>query len=160
MYRGLSIVDHLRFGARLNSNWDAGYARARVADLGLDPTVRAGRLSGGERAQLALTLALAKRPELLILDEPVASLDPLARHDFLRHLADTVAGRGTSVVLSSHLVGDLARTCDYLVVLRAARLVAVGPIDELLAAAGRTDLEQLVLNYLGAGSRTVTGERT
>jgi ABC-2 type transport system ATP-binding protein len=159
VYPGLSIADHLRLGAHLNSGWDLGYARARIAALGLDPRQRAGRLSGGQRAQLALTLALAKRPELLILDEPVASLDPLARHDFLRHLADTVADQGMSVVLSSHLVGDLARTCDYLIVLSVARLIAAGPIDELLAAARSTDLEQLVLGYLSANRRTETGDR-
>jgi ABC-2 type transport system ATP-binding protein len=160
VYPDLSIADHLRLGTHLNSGWDTDYARARLADLGFDPRRRAGRLSGGQRAQLALTLALAKRPELLILDEPVASLDPLARHDFLRHLADTVAHWGTSVVLSSHLVGDLARTCDYLIVLSAARLVATGPIDELLADAGGTDLEQLVLGFLAADRRTETGDPT
>src|SRR5262247_3455405 len=142
-YAGLSVADHLRFGAHMNPGWDQQLADDRITKLGLDPSQKAGKLSGGQRAQLALTLALAKRPELLILDEPVASLDPLARHDFLRHHADTVSHRGTSVVLSSHLVGDLAATCDYLVVLVAAQLVATGPIDELLAAAGCTDLEQL-----------------
>jgi ABC-2 type transport system ATP-binding protein len=160
VYSGMSIADHLRLGARLNAHWDTGYARARLDDLGIDPRKRAGRLSGGQRAQLALTLALAKRPELLLLDEPVASLDPLARNDFLRQLADTVNHRGTSVVLSSHLVGDLARTCDYLIVLSAARVIAAGPISELLAAAGSTDLEQLVLGYLSAARRTQTGDRT
>jgi ABC-2 type transport system ATP-binding protein len=160
IYPGMSIADHLRLGTRLNFGWDSAYARTRLADLEIDVRQRAGRLSGGQRAQLALTLALAKRPELLLLDEPVASLDPLARHDFLRHLADTVTHRGTSVVLSSHLVSDLARTCDYLIVLRAARLVAAGPIHELLAAAASTDLEQLVLGYLSDVRRTETGDRT
>jgi ABC-2 type transport system ATP-binding protein len=133
VYAALSVADHLTFGARLNPRWDGGYARRRIDALGLDPGIPAGKLSGGQRAQLALTLALGKRPDLLVLDEPVASLDPLARREFLQHLADETAARGTSVVLSSHLVTDLARVCDYLVVLSAARVRAAGPIDALLA---------------------------
>lgn len=134
VYAALSVADHLRLGARLNSRWDAAYARGRIDRLGLAPGLRAGRLSGGQRAQLALTVALAKGPELLILDEPVASLDPLARREFLEHLGEAATAHGTSVVLSSHLVTDLAQVCDYLVVLCAARVQAAGPIAELLAA--------------------------
>jgi ABC-2 type transport system ATP-binding protein len=132
-YAGMSIADHLRLGAHLNPGWDAAYARRRIVALDLDPGRRAGKLSGGQRAQLALTLAMAKRPELLILDEPVASLDPLARQDFLRDLSDAVADRQISVVLSSHLIGDLARVCDYLIVLTDAHVQIAGPIDRLLA---------------------------
>src|SRR3984957_14326174 len=116
-YAGLSIADHLKLGAHLNPGWDQAYAGARVERLGLDPKQKAGKLSGGQRAQLALTMAIAKRPGLLILDEPVASLDPLARRDFLRDLSDTVAEHQVSVVLSSHLVADLERVFDYLIVL-------------------------------------------
>jgi ABC-2 type transport system ATP-binding protein len=105
-----------------------------IGRLGLDPRQRAGSLSGGQRAQLALTLALAKRPELLILDEPVASLDPLARRDFLRGLMEAVAEHGVSVVLSSHLVADLERVCDYLVVLVASRVRVAGEVSVLLAS--------------------------
>src|SRR5260370_30148665 len=97
-------------------------ARGRVQRLGLNPGQKAGKLSGGQRAQLALTLAVAKRPELLILDEPVASLDPLARREFLQDLMEAVAEHGLSVVLSSHLVADLGRVGDYLMVLTAARV--------------------------------------
>ncbi|HXZ70885.1 MAG TPA: AAA family ATPase, partial [Streptosporangiaceae bacterium] len=107
-------------GAHLNPGWDAALAHGRIGRLDLDPGQKAGTLSGGQRAQLALTLAVAKRPELLILDEPVASLDPLARRDFLRHLMESVADSGTSVILSSHLVSDLERVCDYLIVLVAS----------------------------------------
>jgi ABC-2 type transport system ATP-binding protein len=96
--------------------------------------VRAGSLSGGQRAQLALTLALAKRPELLLLDEPVAGLDPLARREFLRSLMEAVAEHGTSVVLSSHLVTDLERVCDYLIVLAASRVRIAGEVSVLLVA--------------------------
>ena len=133
-YANLSIADHLRLGAWLNPNWDCSLADRRIEQLGLDTKQRAGKLSGGQRAQLALTLALAKRPELLILDEPVASLDPLARREFLQGLMEVVAERGTSVVLSSHLVADLERVCDYLIVLVASRVRVTGAFDELLAS--------------------------
>ncbi|MEU4835614.1 ABC transporter ATP-binding protein [Streptosporangium sp. NPDC023615] len=133
VYAGLSIADHLRLGARLNPGWDDGMARERVARLGLDPAHRAGRLSGGQRAQLALTLGLAKRPELLILDEPVASLDPLARREFMQGLMEAVAEHELSVVLSSHLVSDLERICDFLIVLVDSRVEVAGETDALLA---------------------------
>ncbi|BCJ34628.1 ABC transporter ATP-binding protein [Actinocatenispora thailandica] len=133
LYGGLSVADHLRLGARLNPRWDDAVARDRIRRLGLDPKQRAGRLSGGQRAQLALTLGLAKRPELLILDEPVAALDPLARREFLQDLMAAVAEHGLSVLLSSHLISDLERACDHLVVLVDSRLRLSGAIDTLLA---------------------------
>ncbi|MFI6801835.1 ABC transporter ATP-binding protein [Streptosporangium canum] len=133
VYAGLSVADHLRLGARLNPRWDAAMARDRIARLGLDPAQRAGKLSGGQRAQLALTLGLAKRPELLILDEPVASLDPLARREFLRGLMEATVEHEFSVVLSSHLVSDLERVCDFLIVLVDSRVQVAGEIDQLLA---------------------------
>ena len=105
VYAGLPVADHLKLGAHLNPGWDAELARARIERLDLDPGQKAGALSGGQRAQLALTLAVAKRPELLILDEPVASLDPLARREFLQYLMESVGEQSLSVVLSSHLVG-------------------------------------------------------
>jgi ABC-2 type transport system ATP-binding protein len=134
VYAGLSVADHLRFGAHLNPGWDAGYAARRIERLGLDPGQRAGKLSGGQRAQLALTLAIAKRPRLLILDEPVASLDPLARREFLQDLMEAVAEHEVSVILSSHLVSDLERVCDYLVVLAASRVQIAGDVDALIAS--------------------------
>jgi ABC-2 type transport system ATP-binding protein len=97
VYAGLSVADHLRLGAHLNPGWDAEMARRRIDQLDLDPGQKAGKLSGGQRAQLALTLALGKRPELLILDEPVASLDPLARREFLQDLMEIVAEQQVSV---------------------------------------------------------------
>jgi ABC-2 type transport system ATP-binding protein len=133
-YAGLSVADHMRLGQRLNPGWDAGLARDRIGRLGLDPAKKAGKLSGGQRAQLALTLAVAKRPELLLLDEPVASLDPLARREFLQSLMEFTADQQVSVVLSSHLVADLERVCDYLVVLVASRVRLAGEVDQLLAA--------------------------
>ena len=133
VYAGLSVADHLRLGARLNPGWDAALARDRTDRLGLDPAQRAGQLSGGQRAQLALTLAIAKRPELLLLDEPVASLDPLARREFLQGLMEAVAEDEVSVVLSSHLVADLERVCDYLIVLVGGRVQVAGETEDLLA---------------------------
>ncbi|SDK88055.1 ABC transporter ATP-binding protein [Streptomyces indicus] len=132
-YARLTVADHLALGRRLNPAWDDAAARERVARLGLDPKQRAGTLSGGQRAQLALTLALAKRPELLILDEPVAALDPLARREFMQLLMEAVAEHELSVVLSSHLVSDVERACDYLVVLVDSRVQVAGDLDELLA---------------------------
>jgi ABC-2 type transport system ATP-binding protein len=134
VYAGLPVADHLRLGAHLNPGWDAALARGRIERLDLDPGQKAGTLSGGQRAQLALTLAIAKRPEVLLLDEPVASLDPLARREFLADLMEAVADQGMSVVLSSHLVADLERVCDYLIVLVASRVRVAGPVEELLAA--------------------------
>ncbi|MFJ5926372.1 ABC transporter ATP-binding protein [Kitasatospora sp. NPDC092948] len=145
VHRSLTVAEHLTLGARLNRHWDRAGAQRRIEELGLDPGRRAGRLSGGQRAQLALTLALAKRPELLVLDEPVAALDPLARREFLDGLARARADRGATVLLSSHLVSDLSRDCDHLIVLGRGRVRAAGPLADLLA--GR-DLEEYVLEQL------------
>jgi ABC-2 type transport system ATP-binding protein len=158
VYPGLSVAGHLRMAAYLNPGWDGEEARGRIERLGIDPRQRAGRLSGGQRAQLALTLAIAKRPELLILDEPVASLDPLARREFLRSVADTVARCGTSVVLSSHLVADLELICDYLVVLVASRVRLAGDIASLLAAQRRLAGQPVRLDDLVVASMSQTGE--
>jgi ABC-2 type transport system ATP-binding protein len=133
-YAALTVADHLRLGAHLNRGWDARLAADRIERLGLDPAQKAGRLSGGQRAQLALTLAIAKKPELLILDEPVASLDPLARREFLQVLMESAAEHELSIVLSSHLVADLERVCDYLIVLTEAHVQLAGSVDELLAS--------------------------
>ena len=133
-YARLTVEDHLRFGRQMNPGWDDALARQRIAELDLDLDQTAGSLSGGQRAQLALTLAVAKRPELLILDEPVASLDPLARREFLQRLMEFVAEGDVSVVLSSHLVADLERVCDYLIVLVDSRLQVAGEVDDLLAS--------------------------
>jgi ABC-2 type transport system ATP-binding protein len=151
VYAGLSVADHLRFGAWLNPSWDQPLAEQRIEQLGLDPAQMTGKLSGGQRAQLALTLAIAKRPEFLVLDEPVASLDPLARREFLQHLMESVADDGLSVVLSSHLVSDVERVCDYLIVLVSSRVQVAGEMEDLLAShhrltGPRRDLETLPAN--------------
>jgi ABC-2 type transport system ATP-binding protein len=132
-YAGLSVADHLRLGRHMNPGWDDALAQRRIEQLDLDPGQKAGKLSGGQRAQLALTLALAKRPELLILDEPIASLDPLARREFLQVLMNATAEQELSVVMSSHLVADLERVSDYLIVLVASRVRIDGEVDDILA---------------------------
>lgn len=134
VYASLTVADHLRLGERMNFHWDSDFARARVGRLGLVLGQRAGRLSGGQRAQLALTLAMGKRPDLLVLDEPVASLDPLARREFLQDLMGLVAEHGPTVVLSSHLLADVERVCDHLVVLAGGQVRLAGDVDEVVAS--------------------------
>jgi len=131
-YAGLSVADHLRLGAHLNPSWDAALARDRIDRIGLDLVQRAGKLSGGQRAQLALTLAICKQPELLILDEPIASLDPLARREFLQGLMEFTASHQASVIMSSHLMADLERVCDYLIVLVGSQVRIAGEVEDLL----------------------------
>jgi ABC-2 type transport system ATP-binding protein len=133
LYRRLSAEDHIAVGAHLNPRWDGASVRERLKGLNIPLDQAVGTLSGGQRAQVALSLTLAKRPRLLLLDEPVAALDPLARRQFLATLADAVAAGGLTVVLSSHLVADLERVCDHLILLAASRVQLCGDIDTLLA---------------------------
>jgi ABC-2 type transport system ATP-binding protein len=133
LHRRWSADDHLRFGAATNPGWDDAVARDRLRSLGIPLDQQVRTLSGGQRAQVALALCLGKRPRVLMLDEPVAALDPLARREFLSTLSTAVADGGLTVVLSSHLVADLERICDYLVVLSASRTVLAADIDEVLA---------------------------
>ncbi|GAA1003819.1 ABC transporter ATP-binding protein [Acrocarpospora pleiomorpha] len=156
VYAGLSIAEHLRLGARLNPRWDPAMARERIGQLGLDPSRRADKLSGGQRAQLALALGLAKRPELLILDEPVASLDPLARRDFLWGLTEATVEHKLSVVLSSHLVSDLERVCDYLIILVDSRVRMAGDVDRLLATHHRLAGPRSALDRLPADQHVIS----
>ncbi|MFG2036591.1 ATP-binding cassette domain-containing protein [Dactylosporangium sp. NPDC048998] len=161
LYAGLSVAEHLTLGARLNPRWDQALARRRVERLGLDPAQKAGRLSGGQRAQLALTVAAAKRGELLILDEPVASLDPIARRAFMRDLLSFVEELGVSVVLSSHLLSDLSQVCDHLVVLAGGRVQVAGDVTELLSVHHRLRVDGRGLDgRLPATARVVHTEHT
>ncbi len=132
LYNRMSVNEHFRMGVRLNPHWDATVEVDLHDRLDLDPRQRAGALSGGQRAQLALALAIGKRPELLVLDEPVASLDPLARREFMQSLM-SLAADGLSVVLSSHLLSDIERVCDYVIVLAHGEVRLAGDVDALLA---------------------------
>jgi ABC-2 type transport system ATP-binding protein len=134
LYRRWTVADHLAFGAYLNPSWEDAATRERLDRLRIPLGQRVGTLSGGERAQVALALALGKRPRLLLLDEPVAALDPLARREFLATLTAAVADGGLTVILSSHLVTDLERVCDHVVVLNLAQLVVQSGLEEMLAS--------------------------
>lgn len=134
LYPRFRISEMLRFGAAMNQRWDDDFARSRIEHLGLDPERRIGALSGGEHTQVALTIALAKRPALLVLDEPLGDLDPLARHEVLGTLMADVTERGITVLMSSHILGELEAVCDRLLVLRDGRVVLAGDIDEIIAA--------------------------
>ena len=133
LYKNLSVVDMLHLTRNLNRRFDQASAQARLAELGIPLKRKAGKLSGGQQAQLALTLALARRPRLLVLDEPMAMLDPLARHDFMATVMTAMADDGVSVVLSSHVLAELERVADYLVVLSRGRVQVAGEVEDLLA---------------------------
>jgi ABC-2 type transport system ATP-binding protein len=152
LYPDFRVVELMRLAQRLNHTWDIGYARRRLDALGIDLRRRAARLSGGQRAQVALTLALAKRPRLLLLDEPAANLDPLARREFLDAVASEAKTTGMTVVHSSHNVAELDRDCDHLVVIRDASVVLAGDVSDLVKP-GR-DLEGVILAALGPAHDT------
>jgi ABC-2 type transport system ATP-binding protein len=135
LYRRFTAADHIQIGAHMNPRWDAAFVRTRLTELRIPLDQRVGTLSGGQRAQVALALTLAKRPRLLLLDEPVAALDPLARRNFLATLTSAVADAegGLTVVLSSHLVTDLERVCDHVILLSASHVQLSADIDTLLA---------------------------
>jgi ABC-2 type transport system ATP-binding protein len=132
LYKSLSAADMLHLTRNLNRRFDQASAEARVAELGIPLRRKAGRLSGGQQAQLALTLALARRPRLLVLDEPVAMLDPIARHDFMATVLTAAVDDGVSVLLSSHVLAELERVADYLVLLSHGRVQVAGEVDDLL----------------------------
>ena len=133
LYPGFSVADMLELGRHLNPSWDHELALDRVHRHDIDLKQRCGTLSGGQHAQVALALAIAKRPELLLLDEPLAALDPLARREFIASLMEAAAESEITVLLSSHLVTDMERICDYLIVLSASRVQVLGDVEELLA---------------------------
>jgi ABC-2 type transport system ATP-binding protein len=133
LYKNLPAADMLHLARNLNRRWDQQYAQSRLADLGIPLGRKVGKLSGGQQAQLALTIALARRPDLLVLDEPLAMLDPVARHDFMASVLSAVAADGVSVVLSSHVLAELERMADYLIVLSHGRVQVAGEVEDLLA---------------------------
>jgi len=133
LYKNLSVTDMLHLTRNLNRRWDQQRAETRLTELNIPLDRKVGKLSGGQQAQLALTLALARQPRLLVLDEPLASLDPLARHDFMASVMAAVAEDDLSVVLSSHVIADLERVADYLIVLSHGQVQVAGEVEELLA---------------------------
>jgi ABC-2 type transport system ATP-binding protein len=134
LYKNLSAADMLHLTRNLNRRFDQRYAQSRLGELGIPLNRKAGKLSGGQQAQLALTLALARRPRLLVLDEPVAMLDPVARHDFMATVLTAAADDGVSVLLSSHVLAELERVADYLILLSLGRVQVAGEVDGLLAS--------------------------
>lgn len=132
LYKSFSVRDTLRFCQHMNSSWDQAMAVTRLARLDIPLKRKVGKLSGGQQSQLALTVALARRPRLLILDEPAARLDPLARHDFMGSLMESVSEDGIAVILSSHVVSDLERIADYLIVINRGTVQLAGPTEQLL----------------------------
>ncbi len=133
LFKNLSAADLIHMTRNLNLRFDQGYAEHRLGELGIGLRQKAGKMSGGQQAQLALTLALARRPQLLVLDEPMAMLDPLARHDFMATVMTAVADDGVSVVLSSHVLAELERVADYLVLVSRGRVQVAGEVNDLLA---------------------------
>ncbi len=133
LYKNLSVAEMLRLTRNLNRRFDRQYAEARLGELGIPFKQKAGTMSGGQQAQVALTLALARRPRLLVLDEPMAMLDPLARHDFMATVMTAVADDGVSVVLSSHVLTELERVADYLILMSRGSVQVAGQVEDLLA---------------------------
>jgi ABC-2 type transport system ATP-binding protein len=148
LYKTLSVADMLHLTRNLTRRFDQAYAQARLSELGIPLKRKAGKLSGGQQAQVALTLALARRPALLVLDEPVAMLDPIARHDFMATVLAAASADGVSVLLSSHVLTELERVTSYLILLSAGQVRLVGAVGDLLAVHHQASLEELALTYL------------
>jgi ABC-2 type transport system ATP-binding protein len=148
LYKNLGVADMIYLTRSLNRRFDQPYARARLDELGIPLKRKAGKLSGGQQAQLALTLALARRPRLLVLDEPVAMLDPVARHDFMATVLAAASTDGVSVLLSSHVLTELERVANYLILLARGQVRLTGDVDDLLATHAQPSLEELAMAYL------------
>jgi ABC-2 type transport system ATP-binding protein len=132
MYSDFSVADMMRFGRELNLRWNQKVVETRLRSLDIPFDREIGKLSGGMRSQVALAMALGKNPELLLLDEPVARLDPLARREFMQGLTEAVADEGLTVLLSSHVVADIERVCDYLIIITGGQVQVAGDIEALL----------------------------
>ncbi|WP_035794747.1 ABC transporter ATP-binding protein [Kitasatospora mediocidica] len=134
LYTGFTVAELLRLGEELNPRWDRDKAELVVAGGGFPRSARIGSLSGGQRTRVSLALALGKRPDLLILDEPMSDLDPLARHQLMGLLMAEAAERGTTVLMSSHVVSELQEVCDYLVLVADGAVRMAGDVEEILGA--------------------------
>lgn len=163
LFRGFTVAETMEMGRRLNPHWDQSLALDRLARLEIPLNRRIRGLSGGQQAQVALVLALAKRPELLLLDEPVSALDPMARQEFMRTLIDSVAERGLTVLFSSHIIGDLERVCDFLIVLAGAKVVLADDLDTVVGThslvVGGSDASDACRHVHHVVSETRTGRQ-
>ena len=153
LYRDFTVADMFHLGRSMNPGWDQELAEERVNALGIPVKRKVNQLSGGQRAQVSLTMALAKRAPLLVLDEPVSSLDPVARQEFMREVTAAAAETGLTVIISSHVVSELERLCDWLIVLAGGHVQVAGPTDDLIAQ-HRMGFEDLVMSYLSAEAVT------
>lgn len=134
LYRAYRVEEMFRFGERLNPKWDDLAAHRYLNELGIPIDAKVGKLSVGQQAQVAMAMCLAKRPALLLLDEPVATLDPVAREGLMHLLLGSVADGQTTVLLSSHAIADLVSVCDYVVILSASRVIIADDLDYVLAS--------------------------
>jgi ABC-2 type transport system ATP-binding protein len=159
LYKGLQVASMLDLAACLNQRFDRPRAESRLAELGIALGQKVGRLSGGQHAQLALTIAFARHPDLLILDEPLSGLDPLARHDFMASLMIAAAEDGLSVVFSSHVISELERLADYLVLLSGGRVQVMGEIRELVAGHALMSGPAADANHIAARFAVVQSQR-
>lgn len=161
LYPGLTVEDTLRLVGSLCTDFDEANARARLARIDIPLDRKVGRLSGGQHSQVALAVALARRPKLLLLDEPLARLDPLARHELLAALLAAAAEDGVSILFSTHVISELDRTCDHLVVLANGRVQVEGDVEGLLAAhaclTGPAGSAELLASQLAVMRSTSTG---
>ncbi|MCJ0874312.1 ABC transporter ATP-binding protein [Streptomyces sp. AP-93] len=154
LHRGFRVAEILRMGSELNPTWDQATAERVIGGGNIPHSARVGSLSGGQRTRVALALAFGKRPRLLMLDEPMADLDPLVRHEMAGLLLTEAAAQGTTVLLSSHVVSELEGACDFLLVIGSGRVRLAGDIDELRAAhrpggdSPAPSQEQLLMTYL------------
>ena len=153
LYRDFSVADMFHLGRAMNPSWDQDLATARMDKLGIPGQRKVKGLSGGQRAQVSLTMALAKRAPLLVLDEPVSSLDPIARQEFTQEVTAAAAETGLTVIISSHVVSELERLCDWLIVLSGGHVQLAGPTDDLIAQ-HEMGFEQLVMTYLSGKAVT------
>jgi ABC-2 type transport system ATP-binding protein len=159
LYQNLPVRDMLRVARNMNLRWDHDRAISRLDGLGIPLKQRVGALSGGQKAQLALTIALARRPGLLVLDEPLAALDPVARDDFMASVVEAAREYDISVVLSSHVLAELERVATYLIVLARGQVQVAGSIKDLLKSHG-AGLEEIALRHLRAGVGATSGTDT
>lgn len=146
LYQQFTVAETLTFGARTNPTWDQSYAEHLIEQAAVPMDAKVGTLSGGQRTRVALALALGKRPSLLLLDEPLADLDPLARETVLRALITEARTQGITVVLSSHVLAELEGVCDHLVLLHKGQILLAGDVNQL--SPGGVPLGELALNRM------------